>query len=63
MLLSTSHSTMSGDSVGTGGVFPGVKCLERKTDHSAVSRTKVKACDTDINLLEGTHSSPVFPSS
>ena len=54
---------MSRDSVGAGGVFPGVKRLERKTDHWAVSRTKVKPCDTDINLLGGAHSSPVFPSS
>jgi len=63
MLLPTSPSNMSRYSVGSGGVFPEVKWLEGKTDHSAVSRTKVKHCDNDINLLGGTHSSPVFPSS
>ena len=54
---------MSRYSVVTGGVFPGVKWLEGKTDHSAASRTKVNPCDNDVNLLGGTHSSPLFPSS
>jgi len=54
---------MSRDSVDTGGVFTGVKWLERKTGHSTVSRTKVKPCDTDRNLLGSTHSSLVFRSS